>query len=63
MHVDAALQSQIRNIEAPSLDFAGTQEGKEYSVRWIMNLMSAEYARHNGHAGLLRQRIDGAVGC
>jgi len=27
-----------------------------------MNLMIAEYARHNGHAGLLRQRIAGAVG-
>jgi len=47
---------------APSLDFTGTQEGKEYSLRWIMNHMIAEYARHNGHADLLRQRIDGAVG-
>jgi len=24
--------------------------------------MIEEYARHNGHADLLRQRIDGAVG-
>jgi len=24
--------------------------------------MVEEYARHNGHADLLRQRIDGAVG-
>jgi len=24
--------------------------------------MIEEYARHNGHAGLLRQRIDGATG-
>ena len=34
----------------------------EYSVRWIMTHMIEEYARHNGHADLLRERIDGAKG-
>jgi hypothetical protein len=33
-----------------------------YSVRWIWTHMVEEYARHNGHADLLRQAIDGAVG-
>ena len=32
------------------------------SVRWVYLHMIEEYARHNGHAGLLRQRIDGATG-
>ena len=32
------------------------------SLRWIMVHMIEEYARHNGHADLLRERIDGAVG-
>jgi hypothetical protein len=32
------------------------------SVRWILVHMIEEYARHNGHADLLRQRIDGATG-
>ena len=33
------------------------------SVRWVYLHMIEEYARHNGHADLLRQRIDGATGC
>jgi hypothetical protein len=32
------------------------------SVRWVYFHMLEEYARHNGHADLLRQRIDGATG-
>jgi uncharacterized damage-inducible protein DinB len=34
----------------------------EHSVRWIYTHMLEEYARHNGHADLLRERIDGARG-
>jgi uncharacterized damage-inducible protein DinB len=34
----------------------------ETSVRWVMLHMIEEYARHNGHADLLRQRIDGVTG-
>jgi uncharacterized damage-inducible protein DinB len=34
----------------------------EYSVRWIYLHMIEEYARHNGHADLLRERIDGKTG-
>jgi uncharacterized damage-inducible protein DinB len=36
--------------------------GDLVSVRWILVHMIEEYARHNGHADLLRQRIDGTVG-
>ncbi|HEV3227305.1 MAG TPA: DinB family protein [Acidimicrobiales bacterium] len=32
------------------------------SLRWIMIHMVEEYARHNGHADLLRERIDGITG-
>jgi uncharacterized damage-inducible protein DinB len=32
------------------------------SVRWILFHMVEEYARHNGHADLLRERIDGVTG-
>jgi uncharacterized damage-inducible protein DinB len=31
-------------------------------VRWVYLHMIEEYARHNGHADLLRERIDGAKG-
>ncbi len=34
----------------------------DMSVRWIFTHMIEEYARHNGHADLLRERIDGATG-
>jgi hypothetical protein len=33
-----------------------------FSVRWIYVHMIEEYARHNGHADLLRERIDGVKG-
>jgi len=32
------------------------------NVRWIYLHLIEEYARHNGHADLLRERIDGATG-
>jgi uncharacterized damage-inducible protein DinB len=36
--------------------------GQEVSLRWIYVHMIEEYARHNGHADLVRERIDGATG-
>jgi hypothetical protein len=49
---------------AASLDETGVhaRDGKPVSLRRIMVHMIAEYARHNGHADLLRERIDGATG-
>jgi Protein of unknown function (DUF664) len=51
-----------RAAVAPSLDVTATWRGQEFSLRWIMVHMIEEYARHNGHADLLRERIDGTVG-
>ncbi|MGI8433372.1 MAG: DinB family protein [Nocardioidaceae bacterium] len=36
--------------------------GRTFSLRWIYTHMIEEYARHNGHADLLREAIDGATG-
>jgi uncharacterized damage-inducible protein DinB len=33
-----------------------------FSLRWIVVHMIEEYARHNGHADILRERIDGVTG-
>lgn len=46
-----------------SLDetFVGA-EGRDISLRWVYVHMIEEYARHNGHADLLRERIDGRIG-
>lgn len=48
----------------PSLDATGTHKatGNPVSLRRVLLLMVTEYARHNGHADLLRERIDGATG-
>jgi hypothetical protein len=32
------------------------------SLRWVLVHMIEEYARHNGHADLLRQAVDGRTG-
>jgi len=39
-----------------------TSRGNSISLRWVYIHMIEEYARHNGHADLLRERIDGATG-
>jgi uncharacterized damage-inducible protein DinB len=52
---------------APDLDTLSKERsqytGQEFSLRWILTHMIEEYARHNGHADLLRERIDSATGC
>jgi uncharacterized damage-inducible protein DinB len=46
-----------------SLDDTGaTRSGEACSLRWIYAHMVEEYARHNGHADLIRELVDGAVG-
>ncbi|WP_328316265.1 DinB family protein [Streptomyces sp. NBC_00388] len=39
-----------------------SRRGEQFSVRWIYTHMIEEYARHNGHADLIRERIDGVTG-
>jgi uncharacterized damage-inducible protein DinB len=55
-----------RRIEraAESLDLAGYQPrwGEAVSLRMVMVHVLLEYGRHNGHADLLREGIDGTVG-
>ncbi len=34
-------------------------DGRALSLRWILVHMIEEYARHNGHADLLRESMDG----
>jgi hypothetical protein len=48
---------------APDLEVTGTSaEGKLVTLREVLVHMIEEYARHAGHADLLRERIDGRVG-
>jgi hypothetical protein len=43
-----------------ALDDVGPGNGR--TARWNLTKLVGEYARHNGHADLLRERIDGATG-
>ncbi len=47
-----------------SLDetFVNPRNGKTMSLRWIYVHMIEEYARHCGHADLIRELIDGTTG-
>ena len=55
-----------RQIEAAtaSLEVTGVdrRSGDEYSLRRILVHLIQEYARHNGHADLIREGIDGVTG-
>jgi uncharacterized protein (DUF1810 family)/uncharacterized damage-inducible protein DinB len=37
-------------------------DGRRPSLRWILVHLVEEYSRHNGHADLLRESVDGATG-
>ena len=43
-------------------DLARGTTGRPRNLRWVLVHMIEEYARHNGHADLLREAIDGATG-
>ncbi|EHY88996.1 DinB family protein [Saccharomonospora azurea] len=63
----AAWQAEIevarKNCAAHALDDTRPfPHGGEVSLRWIYTHMIAEYARHCGHADLIRERIDGTTG-
>ncbi|MFD7974911.1 DinB family protein [Streptomyces sp. NPDC059071] len=38
------------------------RSGETFNLRWIYLHMIEEYARHNGHADLVREAVDGATG-
>jgi uncharacterized damage-inducible protein DinB len=48
--------------EAPGLGITGQHHDGKISLRELLVHMIEEYGRHNGHADLLRERIDGRVG-
>ncbi|WDZ87424.1 DinB family protein [Micromonospora cathayae] len=48
-----------------SLDETFTEvrpKGRTFNLRWVYLHMIEEYARHNGHADLIRERLDGVTG-
>jgi hypothetical protein len=49
-------------LEAGSKRRSSRHPERVFSLRWILVHMIEEYARHNGHADLIRESIDGQVG-
>jgi uncharacterized damage-inducible protein DinB len=58
---DEIAQARL-NCSRRDLDETSSFMGGQVTLRWIYNHMIGEYARHTGHADLIRERIDGATG-
>jgi hypothetical protein len=56
-HVEAA---RGHVAVASDLDARGARSPE--TLRWVLTKVIQEYARHNGHADLLREALDGATG-
>jgi uncharacterized damage-inducible protein DinB len=61
--MDANIASALARDGLDTLSVKTSRRGEgAFSLRWILLHMIEEYARHNGHADLLRESIDGQVG-
>lgn len=65
--LDVAIAEADRGIDealaSGGLDaMSAKPDGERFSLRWIVVHLIEEYARHLGHADLLRESIDGSVG-
>jgi hypothetical protein len=60
----AQVEHSRRVVAERSVDAEGRHpiSGEQHSLRWVLIHMIEEYARHNGHADLIREAIDGEVG-
>ncbi|MEV7186715.1 DinB family protein [Kitasatospora sp. NPDC093102] len=60
----AEVEAARRAAAGLPLDTVGRnlRRGEPVTLRWILTHMIEEYARHNGHADLLRELVDGSTG-
>ena len=59
---DRVVAEALAGPEGLSALAAGHDDGERVSLRWILCHLIEEYARHNGHADLIRESIDGETG-
>lgn len=57
-----SMEEALAHSGLEQLAKAGFSDGTRMSLRWILIHMIEEYARHNGHADLIRESIDGQTG-
>ncbi|MCW2758792.1 MAG: hypothetical protein JWO46_2538 [Nocardioidaceae bacterium] len=58
----AQARDAIEGADLEALAQKPVRSGDHPNLRWILLHMIEEYARHNGHADLIRESIDGATG-
>ncbi|GAA0035008.1 DinB family protein [Brevibacterium metallidurans] len=58
----AASRTVLEGIDDLDAPLSRKHHGQRLNVRWVLIHMIEEYARHAGHADLLRESIDGRVG-
>lgn len=58
----SAVSLALESGGVDQLSVRAMNNGERPSLRWILLHMIEEYARHNGHADLLREVVDGQVG-
>jgi uncharacterized protein DUF664 len=58
----AEADAVIAGAQLDDLSVEKSREGEPFSLRWILLHLIEEYARHNGHADLIRESIDGQTG-
>jgi uncharacterized damage-inducible protein DinB len=56
------LADQVTRGRSLEDTFRHPERGIEMDLRWVYTHLIEEYARHNGHADLIREQIDGATG-
>lgn len=61
-HSRACVATALEQGGLDTLATGALHDGTHVSLRWILVHLIEEYARHNGHADLLRETIDGATG-
>ena len=61
-HAQVAESQRVLGTFADGAELARGGPGRPRNVRWVALHMIEEYARHNGHADLLREAIDGETG-
>ena len=59
---EVALAREVRHKRSLDETHYDEDDGEEQSMRWLYVHLLEEYARHNGHADLLRECLDGATG-
>jgi Protein of unknown function (DUF664) len=58
--VEERSQTDAALLECPG--FSDLSTTNKRSIRWNLAKLMGEYARHNGHADIIRERIDGQTG-